>query len=127
MVRVIAQMTRGVDLRRAIDAPRIHTDNDGVVQLEPGFPDDQVAELTEPVSCGPSGTSTSAGCITVSSDGSAAADARRAGRPDGSERPSASRDPRRGRAHSQRSEVVIPSDARAASVAQRVRGTASRT
>ena len=43
MVRVIAQMTRGVDLRQAIDAPRIHTDNDGVVQLEPGFPDDQVA------------------------------------------------------------------------------------
>ena len=79
MVRVIAQMTRGVDLRQAIDAPRIHTDNDGVVQLEPGFPDDQVAELTEPVSLWPERDFYFGGVHAVSSDGSAAADARRGG------------------------------------------------
>ena len=79
MVRVIAQMIRGVDLRQAIDAPRIHTDNDGVVQLEPGFPDDQVAELPEPVSLWPERDFYFGGVHAVSSDGSAAADARRGG------------------------------------------------
>ncbi len=79
MVRVISQLARGAQLQDAIDAPRVHTDNDGVVQLEPGFPADEVAQLPEPVSHWRDRDFYFGGVHAVSSDGTAAADARRGG------------------------------------------------
>lgn len=79
MVRVISQLVRGVDLQTAIDAPRVHLDNDGIVQLEPGFPPDQVAQLPQPVSMWDDRDFYFGGVHAVASDGSAAADARRGG------------------------------------------------
>jgi gamma-glutamyltranspeptidase / glutathione hydrolase len=79
MTRVIAALLRGADLQAAIDAPRVHLDNDGVVQVEPGFPPDQVAALPEPVSQWRAEDFYFGGVHAVSSDGVAAADARRGG------------------------------------------------
>jgi len=79
MVRVISQLARGAGLQEAIDAPRVHTDNDGVVQLEPGFPTEEVAQLPEPVSHWEDRDFYFGGVHAVSSDGTAAADARRGG------------------------------------------------
>ena len=79
MTRVIAALLRGADLQAAIDAPRVHLDNDGVVQVEPGFPADQVAALPEPVSQWRAEDFYFGGVHAVSSDGVAAADARRGG------------------------------------------------
>ncbi len=46
MTRVITLMTGGdADLAHAIEAPRLHVDTAGVVQVEPGLPADQLAEL----------------------------------------------------------------------------------
>jgi gamma-glutamyltranspeptidase/glutathione hydrolase len=79
MTRVVAQLLRGVDLQSAIDAPRIHEDNEGVVQIEPGFPDQQVAGIPEPKSLWRAKDIYFGGVHAVASDGSAAADARRGG------------------------------------------------
>jgi gamma-glutamyltranspeptidase/glutathione hydrolase len=79
MTRVVAQIIRGVGLQEAIDAPRIHEDNAGVVQIEPGFPEDQVDEVPEPKSLWKANDIYFGGVHAVSSDGSAAADARRGG------------------------------------------------
>ena len=79
LTRVIAQLVRGVDLQTAIDAPRIHLDNDGVIQLEPGFPVDEVAELPSRLSQWRERDFYFGGVHAVSSDGVAAADFRRGG------------------------------------------------
>ena len=79
LTRVIAGLVRGVDLRAAIDLPRIHLDNDGVVQVEPGFPAEQVAALPRPLSQWRAEDFYFGGVHAVSSDGVAAADARRGG------------------------------------------------
>lgn len=79
LLRVISQLAQGVDLQSAIDAPRVHMDNDGVVQLEPGFPEEQVAQLPLPLSQWHLRDFYFGGVHAVSSDGSAAADARRGG------------------------------------------------
>jgi gamma-glutamyltranspeptidase/glutathione hydrolase len=79
LTRVISQLVRGADLQSAIDAPRVHLDNDGVVQLEPGFPADEVADLPLPVSHWHDRDFYFGGVHAVSSDGIAAADARRGG------------------------------------------------
>jgi gamma-glutamyltranspeptidase/glutathione hydrolase len=48
MTRVITLMTGGdADLAHAIEAPRLHVDTAGVVQVEPGLPADQLAELEQ--------------------------------------------------------------------------------
>ena len=79
LTRVIAGLVRGVDLQAAIDLPRIHLDNDGVVQVEPGFPAEQVAALPRPLSQWRAEDFYFGGVHAVSSDGVAAADARRGG------------------------------------------------
>lgn len=79
MTRVIAQVAEGVDLQAAIDAPRIHLDNDGVVQVEPGFPDAEVVELPPRVSHWRARDFYFGGVHAVSSGGSVAADSRRGG------------------------------------------------
>jgi gamma-glutamyltranspeptidase/glutathione hydrolase len=79
MVRVITQLLRGVDLQAAIDAPRVHLDNEGAVQIEPGFPDDQVAALPQRRTVWPDRDFYFGGVHAVSSDGRADADARRGG------------------------------------------------
>ena len=79
LVRVIALLGAGADLQAAIDAPRVHMDNDGVVQLEPGFPGAQVEQLPLPVSHWHDRDFYFGGVHAVSSDGAAAADARRGG------------------------------------------------
>jgi gamma-glutamyltranspeptidase/glutathione hydrolase len=79
LTRVIAGLVRGQDLQSAIDAPRIHLDNEGVVQLEPGFPADQVAALPLPLSHWHAKDFYFGGVHAVSSNGVAAADARRGG------------------------------------------------
>jgi gamma-glutamyltranspeptidase/glutathione hydrolase len=79
MVRVISQLVRGVGLQDAINAPRVHTDNEGVVQLEPGFPPEQVAQVPDPMSLWADRDFYFGGVHAVASDGSAAADARRGG------------------------------------------------
>lgn len=79
MVRVISQLVRGVEMQTAIDAPRVHLDNDGVVQLEPGFPAEQVSELPAPISMWDARDFYFGGVHAVASNGSAAADARRGG------------------------------------------------
>lgn len=79
LTRVIADLVRGAGLQDAIDAPRIHLDNDGVVQVEPGFPADEMAELPAPVSRWRHKDFYFGGVHAVSSDGAAAADARRGG------------------------------------------------
>ncbi|MEZ5119730.1 MAG: gamma-glutamyltransferase [Candidatus Nanopelagicales bacterium] len=79
MVRVIAQLARDVDLQEAIDAPRVHLDNDDVVQVEPGFPAEQVAALPSPMSLWDARDFYFGGVHAVSSDGTAACDARRGG------------------------------------------------
>lgn len=79
LTRVIAQLVRGVDLQTAIDAPRIHLDNDGVVQLEPGFPTAEITELPRPLSQWHHRDFYFGGVHAVSSDGVAAADLRRGG------------------------------------------------
>lgn len=79
LVRVIAALVRGADLQAAIDAPRVHLDNDGVVQVEPGFPAEEVAELPLPLSHWHAPDFYFGGVNAVSTDGQAAADARRGG------------------------------------------------
>src|SRR5690606_10840032 len=79
LTRVIAGLLRGVPLQAAIDAPRVHLDNAGVVQVEPGFPADQVAGLPEPVSHWRHKDCYFGGVHAGSSDAVAAADARRGG------------------------------------------------
>lgn len=79
MTRAISLLSRGVDLRTAIDAARVHMDNDGVVQVEPGFPADEVAELPPPVSQWPTRDFYFGGVHAVASDGTAVADSRRGG------------------------------------------------
>ena len=65
--------------QEAIDAPRIHLDNSGVVQVEPGFPVGELVALPEPVSHWRHADFYFGGVHAVSSDGQAAADARRGG------------------------------------------------
>ncbi len=79
LVRVIAALVRGADLQAAIDAPRVHLDNDGVVQVEPGFPAEEVAKLPLPLSHWHAPDFYFGGVNAVASDGQAAADARRGG------------------------------------------------
>lgn len=79
MTRAISLLVRGNDLSTAIDAPRIHLDNEAVVQVEPGFPADQLAELPDPVSLWSARDFYFGGVHAVASDGTAAADARRGG------------------------------------------------
>ena len=46
LTRVITLMLGGdADLAGAVEAPRVHVDNQGVIQVEPGLPDRQVEEL----------------------------------------------------------------------------------
>ncbi len=79
LTRVIAGLVRDCSLQAAIDAPRIHLDNDGLVQLEPGFALEQVEELPLPLSQWRHKDFYFGGVHAVSSDGVAAADARRGG------------------------------------------------
>ncbi len=79
LTRVIAGLLRGVPLQAAIDAPRVHLDNAGVVQVEPGFPAEELAALPEPVSHWRHKDFYFGGVHAVSSDAVAVADARRGG------------------------------------------------
>jgi len=79
LTRTIGGLLRGVPLQDAIDAPRIHLDNARVVQIEPGFPPAELAALPEPVSHWRHKDFYFGGVHAVSSDGEAAADARRGG------------------------------------------------
>lgn len=46
LTRVITLMLGGdADLAGAVEAPRVHVDNQGVIQVEPGLPDEQVEQL----------------------------------------------------------------------------------
>lgn len=79
LTRVISLLSRGADLGTAIDAPRVHLDNDGVVQVEPGFPPEQMAGLPSPVSQWSTRDFYFGGVHAVASDGAAVADSRRGG------------------------------------------------
>jgi gamma-glutamyltranspeptidase/glutathione hydrolase len=79
LTRAISMLVRGHGLQAAIDAPRIHLDNAGVAQVEPGFPAEQLAALPGPVSHWRARDFYFGGVHAVASDGSAAADARRGG------------------------------------------------
>jgi gamma-glutamyltranspeptidase/glutathione hydrolase len=79
LVRVVAGLARGVALQEAIDAPRVHLDNDGVVQVEPGFPQAELDELPRPLSQWHARDFYFGGVQAVTSEGQAAADARRGG------------------------------------------------
>ncbi len=79
MTRVVAGLLRGVPMKQAIDLPRVHMDNAGVVQVEPGFAPAELAALPEPVSHWRHEDFYFGGVHAVSSDGLAAADTRRGG------------------------------------------------
>lgn len=79
LVRVVAALVRGASLQAAIDAPRVHLDNEGVVQVEPGFPAEQIAHLPLPLSQWHAPDFYFGGVHAVTTDGEAAADARRGG------------------------------------------------
>lgn len=79
MVRVINCLAHGESLAAAIPAARVHMDNDGVVQVEPGFPAAQIDQLPEPKSVWPDRDFYFGGVHAVTSAGEAVADARRGG------------------------------------------------
>lgn len=79
LVRVISGLIRDADLQQAIDAPRVHLDNEGVVQVEPGFPAEQVEALPLPLSQWHARDFYFGGVHAVNTLGQAAADTRRGG------------------------------------------------
>ncbi len=79
LVRVISGLIRDSGVQRAIDAPRVHLDNEGVVQVEPGFPREQVEQLPLPLSQWHARDFYFGGVHAVTTAGEAAADARRGG------------------------------------------------
>ena len=79
LVRVISALIRDTGLQQAIDSPRVHLDNEGVVQVEPGFPREQVEQLPLPLSQWHARDFYFGGVHAVTTAGEAAADARRGG------------------------------------------------
>lgn len=78
MVRVIGRLLAGDDLATAIDAPRIHQDNEGLLHAEPGVPAHELLELPG-CTVWPRNDVYFGGVHAVTTDGDAYADARRGG------------------------------------------------